>query len=160
MNAIRWETNVLNGVVDLEFDRKDIEANKLLVTTLEQRLRVFDTRTLHPTEGYANVTEKAHKSTVWVGRHLPQNRDVFITCGGNGSVSLWQYKYPTARSKKGEDGVMHGVAGTLVELNDKPIAQQPIVSWDWHQDKMGVACLCALDQTVKVALVTKLQNLQ
>jgi WD40 repeat protein len=159
MNAIRWETNVLNGVVDLEFDRKDIEMNKLLVTTLEQRFRVFDTRTQHPTEGFACLTEKAHKSTVWVGRHLPQNRTVFVTCGGNGSVGLWKYNYPTSRVKKDEQGVEMGVVGTLTAVNEKPIAAQPIVSWDWHTDKTGLACLCALDQTVKVAIVTKLNQL-
>ena len=33
---------------------------------------------------------KAHNSTVWLGRHLPQNRDVFMTCGGSGSYYLWK----------------------------------------------------------------------
>jgi WD40 repeat protein len=28
-SAVRWETNVGNGVVSLEFDRKDIEMNKV-----------------------------------------------------------------------------------------------------------------------------------
>jgi hypothetical protein len=28
----------------------------------------------HPVDGFARVTEKAHKSTVWMGRHLPQVR--------------------------------------------------------------------------------------
>lgn len=28
-NTMRWETNVGNGVVGLEFDRKDIEMNKV-----------------------------------------------------------------------------------------------------------------------------------
>ena len=31
-------------------------------------------------------------------RHLPQNRDVFMTTGGNGSLELWKYSYPTQRS--------------------------------------------------------------
>jgi len=30
MNALVWQTNVSNGVAGLEFDRKDIEANKLV----------------------------------------------------------------------------------------------------------------------------------
>ena len=34
-NTVRWEANVGNGVVGLEFDRKDIEMNKLLTATLE-----------------------------------------------------------------------------------------------------------------------------
>ncbi|GLE02377.1 hypothetical protein PINS_up011215 [Pythium insidiosum] len=36
-NSLRWETNCQNGVVHVQFDRKDIEMNKLLVTTLESK---------------------------------------------------------------------------------------------------------------------------
>ena len=43
-NSIRYETNVANGVTSVEFDRKDIEMNKLAVTTLESKFRVFDKR--------------------------------------------------------------------------------------------------------------------
>lgn len=79
-----------NGVVGLEFDRKDIKKNKLIVTTLESRFRVFDMRTMHPKLGFSSMVEKAHKSTIWLGKHLPQNRDVFMTCGGNGSLNLYK----------------------------------------------------------------------
>ena len=33
---------------------------------------------------------QSHKSTVWSVRHLPQNRDVFMTTGGNGTLHLWK----------------------------------------------------------------------
>ena len=85
---LRWETNCGNGVVNVEFDRKDIEMNKIVATTLESRFRVFDARTLHPTEGFAFKEERAHKSTIWRARHLPQNRDLFATTGGNGGLNL------------------------------------------------------------------------
>merc|ERR1712216_794271 len=49
-NTLRWETNCANGVVGLEFDRKDIEMNKLVVATLESKFRVYDVRTQHPEE--------------------------------------------------------------------------------------------------------------
>jgi hypothetical protein len=39
---MRFETNVSNGVCGIEFDRKDIEMNKLLLTTLESRFRLYD----------------------------------------------------------------------------------------------------------------------
>ena len=29
--------------------------------------------------GFTCLTEKAHKATVWCVRHLPQNRDIFMT---------------------------------------------------------------------------------
>jgi len=94
----------------LEFDRKDIEMNKLVATTLESKIHVFDMKTQHNEKGFASVVEKvidrillfifgylffilygkAHNSTVWLGRHLPQNRDIFMTCGGSGSYYLWK----------------------------------------------------------------------
>ncbi|KUF99095.1 hypothetical protein AM588_10011146 [Phytophthora nicotianae] len=89
-NTLRWETNCQNGVVNVQFDRKDIEMNKLLVTTLESKFRVYDLRTFHPEQGFACMTEKAHKSTIWQGRFLPQNRDLFMTGGGNGGFNLYK----------------------------------------------------------------------
>mmetsp|Transcript_12737 Transcript_12737/g.44625 ORF Transcript_12737/g.44625 Transcript_12737/m.44625 type:complete len:218 (+) Transcript_12737:516-1169(+) len=87
-NQIRWETNVRNGICCLDFDRKDIQMNKLVAATLESQFKLFDMRTYHPKEGYESLTEKAHKSTVWTCKHLPQNREIFMTGGGNGSINL------------------------------------------------------------------------
>merc|ERR1711881_538474 len=70
------------------------EMNKLMVCTLESRFRMYDMRTFHPTKGYANLSEQAHKSTVWCGRFLPQNRELFCTGGGNGNLNLYKYSYP------------------------------------------------------------------
>ena len=72
---IHWETNVGNGVrihtLDyltllltalsypfIEFDRKDIEQNKLTVCTLDSRIFVFDLTTKHPSKGYAFARQK------------------------------------------------------------------------------------------------------
>jgi len=49
---------VVSKVCSLEFDRKDIEMNKLVATCLESKLHVFDMRTQHPQKGFASVTEK------------------------------------------------------------------------------------------------------
>jgi len=56
--TLLWEKNVKNGICGLEFDRRDIEMNKLVVTTLESKFHVFDCRTLHPTKGFAGLAEK------------------------------------------------------------------------------------------------------
>jgi WD repeat-containing protein 92 len=101
-NAVRYETNVSNGVTSIEFDRKDIEMNKLVVTTLESKFRVFDMRTQHPTNGFSCLTERAHKATVWCVRHLPQNRDLFMTGGGNGGFNIYKYYYPKNRVMTGK----------------------------------------------------------
>ena len=40
-----WETNVGNGVTSIQYDRPDILGNKLLVTSLESKFRIYSLRT-------------------------------------------------------------------------------------------------------------------
>jgi WD repeat-containing protein 92 len=116
-------------------------------------------RTQHPTEGFAYMTEKAHKATVWLARHLPQNRDIFMTGGGNGGFNLYRYRYPSSRTTQVKgDQQPAGVAGTAELLNSRVISTQPIVSFDWSPDKAGLCCLTSLDQTLRVFIVTKLDK--
>ena len=134
--------------------------NKLVVTSLESKFRVYDMRTRHPTEGYAHMSQVAHKSTVWAARHLPSNREVFMSTGGNGTLNLYQYTYPSQRAVADADGNERGVMGELKEIVSTPMSTQPIVAFDWHTDKAGLCCMAALDQTIKVAIVTKVAALQ
>lgn len=170
--GVRWETTEKNGIVSIEFDRKDIPMNKMVVTTLEGGLIVYDMRTQHATKGFACVTEKnagrsvgsngiinGPKATVWCVKHLPQNRDVFLTCGGTGSVRLWEYEYPDKRRKDAGDGQEMGVAGTLQMLNATIVSSQPVHCFDWHPDKIGLAVCGAFDQTVRVLVTTKMNLL-
>ena len=156
---MRWEANVSNGVCGVEFDRKDIEMNKLVVTTLESRYRLYDMRTEHPVHGFSFLSQEAHQSTVWAARHLPQNRDVFMTTGGNGSLELWRYSYPQARKIKEKDGHEKGVLGTVELLQKKNFSTQPVAAFDWNAEKEGLAVMGCLDQTVRVIVCTKLHKL-
>jgi WD repeat-containing protein 92 len=114
--SLLWEANLPSGICGVEFDRKDIAMNKLLVTGLESALHVFDLRTQHPSKGFtgkrervralrwavalgyssyvlsvaSQVTAGGELTTVWWGHHLPQNRDVFMTSGGSGTLNLWK----------------------------------------------------------------------
>ncbi len=155
-NSIRWDTNVSNGICGLEFDRQDIMMNKLVVATLESKFHVFDMKTYHPEKGYTGLGEMAHKSTIWGARHLPQNRDIFTTMGGNGVLNLYKYHYPSNRSLKDANDVPVGVIGKVELLNEKILAQQPIVGLDWNSEKLGLGVLVALDQQCKVVICTKL----
>jgi hypothetical protein len=58
MMALRWQTNVKNGICGLEFDRRDIPMNKLVVAGLDSVFNVFDVRTFHAEHEYAKVTQK------------------------------------------------------------------------------------------------------
>ena len=97
--------------------------------------------------------------SVWAAHHLPQNRDVFMTCGGNGSLELWKYSYPTQRKIKEKDGHEKGVLGQVQLLQKKTFSTQPVASFDWNADKEGLAVMGLLDQTVRVLVATKLNLL-
>ncbi|XP_046971756.1 dynein axonemal assembly factor 10 [Vanessa atalanta] len=158
--SLRWECNLKNGVCYTEFDRKDIPMNKLVATTLEGKFHVFDLRTQNPSKGFAQVLDNSSKSgTIWVARHVPQNRDLFLTCAGNGQVSLWKYEYPEQRYHVDSQGVAVGVPGKLRRLQRMVISSQPINSLEWNRDHLGLAVATAYDQYVRVLVTTKL-NLQ
>ncbi|XP_076025404.1 dynein axonemal assembly factor 10-like [Genypterus blacodes] len=156
--SVRWETNIKNGVCCVEFDRKDIGMNKLMATSLEGKFHIFDMRTQHPTKGFASVSAKAHKSTIWQVRHLPQNREIFMTAGGAGSLHLWKYEYPEQRRMKDSDDIDVGVAGTANLLQNVALSTQPIASLDWSPDKLGLCVCSGFDQSVRVLIVTKLNT--
>eukprot|EP00042_Codosiga_hollandica_P025975 m.119437 g.119437 ORF g.119437 m.119437 type:complete len:356 (+) comp52054_c0_seq7:93-1160(+) len=158
--SLQWETHLPNGICSLQFDRKDINMNKLLVTSLESKFHVYDLRTYNQKSGFTHLTESAHKSTIWCGAHLPQNRDVFMTCGGNGSLSLWKYQYPSSRVAKDADNQDVGVVGTVSLVNNVALATQPISSIDWNMDKAGLFVTAAFDQALRVGFVTNVNTLK
>lgn len=167
--AVRWETTCRNGICSLEFDRKDIEMNKLAATTLEGGLFVYDMRTQHHAKGFSYCSEKnagqslgtngvisGAKATVWCVRHLPQNREIFMSGGGTGSIRVWNYKYPEKRHKEMSDGTKSGVAGNLQMLSATTVSQQPIHCFDWCSEKTGLCVAGSFDQTVRVLITTNL----
>ena len=132
--------------------------NKLVATTLENLVHCYDVRTQHPQEGFASKRVNTAASTIWSARHLPQNRDIFAACCGNGDIMLYKYSYPKERSIKDADGIPKGVAGDLKLLNKKNLSTQPICSFDWHPDKRGLCVMGSFDQSVRVAIVTQLEK--
>lgn len=167
-----FEKNVKNGICDIQFDRRDILMNKMAVATLEGGLGVYDLRTQHSKKGFANVWEndagralgsrgiiEGMKSTVWCVRHLPQNREIFATCGGSGTVRLWKYEYPEHRKREMADGEVQGIAGSLKLLHATCVSTQPVNCFDWHQDRTGLAVCSSFDQTARVLLATNLHLL-
>ncbi len=71
-------------------------------------------------------------------------------------MNLYKYNYPSSRCVKDDNEIDKGVIGTLSLLNSKEITTQPIIGFDWHPDKIGLSCMVALDQSVKVYIITKL----
>lgn len=147
---ILWETNVSGGICCLEFNRKDIKMDKLIATTLDSKYHLFDLSSELSKTGFPSLTQAAHKGTVWTVKHTPNNRSIFATTGGSGSVALWKYSSSTSSDNK---------VGSIKLLNDVTIATQPISAFDWSPDKSGLAVCASFDQAVRVILVTKLNLL-
>ncbi|KAF8819473.1 putative WD repeat-containing protein 92 [Cardiosporidium cionae] len=151
------EENIQNGVCHLQFDRKYIQMNKLACATLEGFLHVFDLRTFHPEDGYAKLKHKDEAATLWSCNFLPQNREICAIASGTGQVSIYKYSYPTKRVLVDPStGLNRGVAGTMELLNKKILSPQPIVGFDWHPNKIGLAAFTSIDHSIQVILVTKL----
>jgi WD40 repeat protein len=117
-NRLITDENVKNGICGMEFDRKDIKMNKLVVTGLEGRFYLYDLRTYHPVKGFSSMSRKTTGSTIWGARHTPFNRDIFVTLGGDGNLSLYKYNYPKQRVIQDAEGRDEGVMGTIELLND------------------------------------------
>ena len=159
VNKLRWEGNVRNGVCGVQFDRRDINMNKFVVTCLESQFHVYDARTQHPQQGFASLTETTAKgASLWKPAHLPQNREVFMITAGDGTAHLFKYKYPDQRKIKDANGKAMGVIGSVELLADENLSSQPVTSFDWSPDKEGLFCCGALDQTVRVGIATKLNT--
>lgn len=70
-NELIMDENIKNGVCGIEFDRKDIKMNKMVVSTLEGKIHLYDMRTCHPVKGFSSLNIKSGDSTMWGTRHLP-----------------------------------------------------------------------------------------
>lgn len=157
--SLRWETRVSSGVCHLEFDRKDIKMNKLVASCLEGKTHVWNMRTFHKKKGYSKLQNENGKATIWRSSHLPQNRDVFMCASGSGSLSLWKYNNPDKTVIKDDDNEEEGVVGSLEMLQETQIGDQPIGSFAWSSDKLGLGLCTGFDQKIQTIIVTKLNTL-
>lgn len=71
----------------VEFDRKDINMNKLVATSLEGKFHVFDMRTQHVTKGFASVSEKV------IDLGGDSQTDVWLICMGYMSKGYYHHYY-------------------------------------------------------------------
>ncbi|EAA20420.1 unnamed protein product-related [Plasmodium yoelii yoelii] len=53
-------------------------------------------------------------------------------------------------------GYKKGIVGELDKLNHLNVSTQPIISFDWNKDKLGLCAFASLDQTIRVYIITKL----
>lgn len=91
---------------------------------------------------------------------------------GDGTLALYRYRYPEQRQRKArsrstesvefvwqdKDGQAEGVIGSVDCLSHVNFSSQPISCFDWSPDKEGLFVSGALDQCIRVGIVTKLKS--
>ena len=155
-SKLKWKTNLKYGISSIEFDKKDIPINKMIATTFESKLHVFDLISNNPDFEFNSINDANHNSTIWGTKFLPQNKDIFISMDGNGVVNLYKYNNYDKKSNLDGNNIENEVKSTLSVLNTKEITTKPIIGFDWHKNKIGLACLISLDYSVKIELITRL----
>ncbi|GAW82105.1 G-beta repeat protein [Plasmodium gonderi] len=157
MMLIEHEVNVNNGVCAISYDRKDTRKNKLICATLEGNIYVFNMDIYSEDSGYAYSKDQVVSGTCWGTPFLPQNRDIFASLGGDGNLALYKYVNPEKNYIFDETkGCKRGVVGELEKLNFLKVSTQPIISFDWNNNKLGLCVFASLDQTIRVYIITKL----
>ncbi|ORX88888.1 WD repeat-containing protein 92 [Basidiobolus meristosporus CBS 931.73] len=132
-----WGDHVNDGVCSLEFSDKTSQGSNIVATTVQSKFHVF-----HRTPESMDHSEyKAHESTIWSIRHLPQNPEYFVTSGGDGCIALHKY----------------GSDGKVAALGTSKVSSQPVCAVDWNHDKPGLCASVAFDQTITVSLVDGLE---
>ena len=130
MDKLLFGENLKNGICYIEFDKRNIPTNKMAVTTLGSKLYLYD---------LANINNNMNKiyeevnTTIWGAKFLPNKKDMLVSLGGDGNLNLYKYE-----------------ENELKNINSNNICNAPIIGFDWHLMKNGLACLVSLDNTVRI----------
>ena len=105
---------------------------------------------------WTDKTDK-NKQTVWGGRYLKQNKDIIVTYDGSGAVKIWKHRLSkeSALPSDCDNGHTKG----LEKLQDCQISTQPISSFDWSPDMLGLAVSTSFDQKVRLLAFTNMEML-
>ena len=66
---------------------------------------------------------------------------MFVSLGGDGNLNLYKY------DKK---DFLNNSNDKLNMLSSNHICSRPIIGFDWHLIKNGLACLVSLDNSIKI----------
>lgn len=64
--------------------------------------------------------------------------------------------YPEKRVEHDSDGLPYGVPGELSLIQNSTLTEQPITSFDWCPEKIGLAVCSSFDQSIRALITTKL----
>lgn len=110
-----FQDNLEEGVCGLQFDNKVGLMNRLVASTVNDGLRIYE---LSETPKTLLKHKPESTSTIWSVSHLPQDQKTFATVGGDGNLRVWSHQ----RFKCEAD----------IHLSSKPL-----ISFDWNSDFRG-----------------------
>ena len=156
MDKLLYGENFKYGICSLEFDKKNIPINKMIATTLDSKIYLFDVKNLEKrnNSNCDKLIDEINNTTIWGTKFVPQRRDIFVSLGGNGSLNI--YKFHNSDFNCDEIGSSNKENRKLKLINSHKISTQPIIGFDWHSIKFGLSCLVAFDRTVKICTINKL----
>ena len=156
MDKLIYGENFKGGICSIEFDKKNIPINKMVASTLDSKIYLFDLKNLEKNNNSRceKLSDEIYNTTIWGTKFIPQKRDFFISMGGNGSLNLYRYNnndfnYIEECDKNKKNGKINLISSNI-------ICTQPIIGFDWHNIKLGLSCLVAFDRTVKICTMNKL----
>ena len=157
MDKLIYGENFKSGVCSIEFDKKNAPMNKMVATTLDSKIYLFDLKNLEKNNYLRcnKLIDEINNTTVWGTKFLPQKRNIFISMGGNGSLNIYKYQDSDFSFDNTDDNnKIENKKITL--LSNNIICSQPIIGFDWHNAKFGLFCLTAFDRTVKICSTDKI----
>ena len=156
MEKLLYIQNFKYGICSIEFDKKTIPINKMIATTLDSKIYLFDLKNLDKNNNLNcdNLIDEINNTTIWGTKFMPQKRDIFVSMGGNGSLNL--YNCNNSDFNIDEIGNNYKENRNIKLLNRNKISAQPIIGFDWHNIKFGLSCLVSFDRTVKICTMNKL----
>lgn len=129
-----FEDNLEHGICGLQFDKKTGSMNRLVASTVNDGLRIYDVSSETPEVVFKRKPESS--STIWTVHHLPQDQTKFATLRGNGNLQIWDHK-------------------SLKCESETPLSSKPVICFDWNPDFKGLGVVGSLDNVVRVVVVNK-----
>ncbi|KAL0239191.1 hypothetical protein PCE1_004882 [Barthelona sp. PCE] len=152
--------NVGSAVMGIEFDRKDTVMNTLAITTIDGEIFFYDLQTFNMDSGFASLKENVASCALWKIKHLPQCKEIMATSGGDGEIHLFKYQYPQERSRiDPETNQKVGVIGSFNKITQQVLSTQPVASFSFSPDFLGLFACTAFDQTLRCGVITRLDEL-
>ena len=115
----------------------DIYKNSNYNTNYNSKLYLYDLSNLENNKKLCNEVN----TTIWGAKFFPHERDIFVSLGGDGNLNFYNYDKNLFINNNNDKL-------NVVAYNN--ICSSPIIGFDWHLIKNGLACLISLDNTVRI----------